>query len=354
MKFAATVIPAIGLIGSAVLATMSPANLQDTGNSLARQAFDIKDLVLAINSTMNAGPMQDVFEEIDDMYEAVLANIQLIIGTKTLTQESQDVQLVYEAYSYLAQGMFELMDALGSSATNFIAMDDQNEFRVPASIREVGGVVDAWMFNMIGLFPANSSYSDEAANQKNQVDSHFRRAIASYHLATAKTDSPYGNITNIVSTDALTMDNSTDSGDVTSDASKNDAGSSDNAGASDNAGSSNTVDASSTTGTSDAKDSTSNVGAASNDVRTTSASSDETFSTTGASNNGDASIDGTSSTDASTSSTSTDGASSSDASSNNTSASGSSNVNGSSNTDVNGNPADTPCAEEGPAAPASN
>ncbi|KAF9631150.1 hypothetical protein BFW01_g2012 [Lasiodiplodia theobromae] len=354
MKFAATVIPAIGLIGSAVLATMSPANLQDTGNSLARQAFDIKDLVLAINSTMNSGPMQDVFEEIDDMYEAVLANIQLIIGTKTLTQESQDVQLVYEAYSYLAQGMFELMDALGSSATNFIAMDDQNEFRVPASIREVGGVVDAWMFNMIGLFPANSSYSDEAANQKNQVDSHFRRAIASYHLATAKTDSPYGNITNIVSTDALTMDNSTDSGDVTSDASKNDAGSSGNAGASDNAGTSNTVDASSTTSTSDSKDSTNNVGAASNDVRTTSASSDETSSTTGASNNSDASIDGTSSTDASTSSTSTDGASSNDASSNNTSASGTSNVNGSSNTDVNGNPTDTPCAEEGPAAPASN
>lgn len=58
MKFSAAVIPAIGLIGSAVLATMSPANLQDTGNSLARQAFDIKDLVLAINSTMNSGPMQ--------------------------------------------------------------------------------------------------------------------------------------------------------------------------------------------------------------------------------------------------------------------------------------------------------
>lgn len=262
--------------------------------------------------------------------------------------------------------MFELMDALAGSADNFVAMDDQNEFRVPASIREVGGVVDAWMFNMIGLFPSNSSYSDQAANQKNQVDSHFRRAIASYHLATAKTDSPYGNITNIVSTDALTMDNSTDSGDVTSDASKNDAGSSGNAGTSDNAGTSNTVDASSTAGTSDATsstdstDSTNNVSAASNDVRTTSASSDETSSTTGASNNGaasnngDVSVDGTSSTDASTSSTSTDSASSSDASSNNTSTSGTSNVNGSSNTDVNGNPADTPCTEEVPAAPASN
>lgn len=42
------------------------------------------------------------------MYEAVLANIQLIIGTKTLTQESQDVQLVYEAYSYVYLPIFHL------------------------------------------------------------------------------------------------------------------------------------------------------------------------------------------------------------------------------------------------------
>lgn len=55
-----------------------------------------------LSNTLN----QDVFEEIDDMYEAVLANIQLIIGTKTLTQESQDVQLVYEAYSYVCLPTF--------------------------------------------------------------------------------------------------------------------------------------------------------------------------------------------------------------------------------------------------------
>ncbi|EKG16139.1 hypothetical protein MPH_06576 [Macrophomina phaseolina MS6] len=101
--------------------------------------------------------------------------------------------------------MFELMDALSTSAETFVALDDQNEFRVPASIREVGGVVDAWMFNMISLFPSNSSYADQAANQKNQVDSHFRRSIAAYHLATAKTASPYGNITSIVSLDALAI-----------------------------------------------------------------------------------------------------------------------------------------------------
>lgn len=110
--------------------------------------------------------------------------------------------------------MFELMDALGGSATNFVALDKQNEFRVPAAIREVGGVIDAWMFNMISLFPANSSYADQAANQKNQVDSHFRRSIAAYHLATAKTGTPYGKITNIVSGDALNMDNPTESGDA--------------------------------------------------------------------------------------------------------------------------------------------
>ncbi|EOD44933.1 hypothetical protein BKCO1_4800052 [Neofusicoccum parvum] len=205
MKFTTQIISAFGLLGGAALATMSPANLQDTANSLARQSFDIKDLVLQINSTMNSGPMQDVFEEMDDLYDTVLANIQLVIGSATLSEDSQDVQLVYEAYSYLVQGMFELMDALGGSADNFVALDDQNEFRVPASVREVGGVVDAWMFNMIGLFPSNSSYSDQAANQKNQVDSHFRRSIAAYHLATAKTATPYGNITSIVSLDALAI-----------------------------------------------------------------------------------------------------------------------------------------------------
>ncbi|KAL1649601.1 hypothetical protein SLS58_001658 [Diplodia intermedia] len=202
MKYSAPIIALFGVLGG-VSATMSPANMQDTGNSLARQAFDIKDLVLQIDSTKNAGPMQDVFEEMDDLYDTVLANIQLIIGSATLSEASEDVQLVYEAYSYLCQGMFELMDALASSADNFVAMDTQNEFRVPASIREVGGVVDAWMFNMIGLFPSNSSYADQSANQKNQVDSHFRRSIAAYHLATAKTASPYGNITSIVSLDAL-------------------------------------------------------------------------------------------------------------------------------------------------------
>lgn len=102
------------------------------------------------------------------------------------------------------------MDALGSSATTFISVDRQNGFRVPASIREVGGVIDAWMFNMISPFPSNSSNADEAANWKSQVDSHFRRSMAAYHLATAKTGSAYGNITNVVSTDSLSMDNSTE------------------------------------------------------------------------------------------------------------------------------------------------
>ncbi|EOD47687.1 hypothetical protein UCRNP2_5567 [Neofusicoccum parvum UCRNP2] len=154
--------------------------------------------------------MMDVFDEMDDLYETVLANIQLVIGSAALTEESQDVQLVYEAYSY-------------------------NEFRVPASIREVGGVIDAWMFNMIGLFPSNTSYADEAANQKNQVDSHFRRSIAAYHLATAKNSNPYGNITNIVSLDGLTTNNSTEPDFLTTESS-DDNGTSGNAGSSDTDG----------------------------------------------------------------------------------------------------------------------
>ena len=57
MKYTAPIIALFGLLGG-VSATMSPANMQDTGLSLARQAFDVKDLVLQISSTMNSGPMQ--------------------------------------------------------------------------------------------------------------------------------------------------------------------------------------------------------------------------------------------------------------------------------------------------------
>lgn len=38
----------------------------------------------------------------DDLYDTVLANIQLVVGSAALTEESQDVQLVYEAYSYVS------------------------------------------------------------------------------------------------------------------------------------------------------------------------------------------------------------------------------------------------------------
>lgn len=58
MKPGIVIVPAVGLLAGAVMATMTPANLQDTANSLAFQAFDAKDLVLTINSTLNAGPMQ--------------------------------------------------------------------------------------------------------------------------------------------------------------------------------------------------------------------------------------------------------------------------------------------------------
>lgn len=38
----------------------------------------------------------------DDLYDTVLANIQLIIGSAALTETSEDTQLVYEAYSYVS------------------------------------------------------------------------------------------------------------------------------------------------------------------------------------------------------------------------------------------------------------
>jgi hypothetical protein len=50
-------------------------------------------------------------------------------------------------------------------------------------------------FNVVAIFPSNTSFAFQTANQKNQVDTHFKQAIAAIHLATAKTPAPYSNTT---------------------------------------------------------------------------------------------------------------------------------------------------------------
>jgi hypothetical protein len=92
------------------------------------------------------------------------------------------------------------MDGITASASTFVSLDAQNEFRIPCAIRELSGVVDSFFFNVIALFPSNTSFAFQTANQKGQVDTHFLQAIAAIHLATAKTPAPYSNTTDPVST----------------------------------------------------------------------------------------------------------------------------------------------------------
>jgi len=183
----------IVLMATRAHAAMNPSDIQSTCNALAASAFGLKDLVLAINSTSNVGPMQDVFGEFHDLFDSVLADVGLMTGSATLTQAT-DQQTVYEAFSNFVQGLLELMDALSGSASTFIKLDEQSEFRIPTEVRALGGVVDAYFFNLIGLFPASSAYYAQSNNQKGQVDTHFRQAVHSFHLATALTPQPYSNI----------------------------------------------------------------------------------------------------------------------------------------------------------------
>ncbi|KAK3349033.1 hypothetical protein B0T25DRAFT_591563 [Lasiosphaeria hispida] len=108
-----------------------------------------------------------------------------------------DQQYLYESYSYFVQGLFELMDAVTESAPTLIQLDKQAEFRIPAAIHEVAVVVDALLFQVMAVFPDDTTYSQQTANQKSQVDTHFRQAVHGFHIATANTGTPYSNTTSI-------------------------------------------------------------------------------------------------------------------------------------------------------------
>jgi len=175
-------------------AAMDSSAIANACNALALESFGLKDLVLVINANKAGAAMTDVFDEFNDLFDAVLDNIGLITGTLVIADPAAQ-QSVYEAYSYFVQGLFELMDGISTSATTFITLDSQNEFRIPMEVQTLRGVVDAYFFNVISVFPANSSYSSQSNNQKGQVDSHFRQAVQAFHLATAKSPQPYSNIT---------------------------------------------------------------------------------------------------------------------------------------------------------------
>ncbi|KAI9838961.1 MAG: hypothetical protein M1819_004169 [Sarea resinae] len=194
--FLFTIVAALMAFISQAQATMRPTDIENTANALAHQAFTLKDLVKTINSTENAGPLPDVFEEFDNLFDAILADIDLM-GNTAIIDNGDDQQEVYEAFSFLVQGLFELMDALTGSAQVFINLDPHNQYKIPAAVKILGGVVDAYFFNMIDLFPSNTSYDPQASNQKGQVDTHFDQAVDAFHLVTATSPAPYSNITSI-------------------------------------------------------------------------------------------------------------------------------------------------------------
>ncbi|KAK4160873.1 hypothetical protein QBC43DRAFT_324781 [Cladorrhinum sp. PSN259] len=173
---------------------MTASEITFACNSLARMAFDLKDLVNVVAIKRNPGPFQDILDEFNDISDSCLSNISVMIRSSVVTDQG-DQQLIYEAYSNFVQGLFELMDSVTEYASVLIVLDKQAEFRVPAAVREIAGVVDALLFQVIAVFPVNTSYSSQTANQKSQVDTHFRQAVHSFHLATANTGSPYSNTT---------------------------------------------------------------------------------------------------------------------------------------------------------------
>lgn len=87
------------------------------------------------------------------------------------------------------------MDSVSETAPTLIQLDKQAEFRIPAAVHEVAGVVDALLYQVMAVFPTGTSYAQQAANQKSQADTHFRQAVHAFHLATANTGTPYSNIT---------------------------------------------------------------------------------------------------------------------------------------------------------------
>ncbi|GAB1317884.1 hypothetical protein MFIFM68171_08094 [Madurella fahalii] len=177
-------------------AAMSPPEITVACNSLARMAFDLKDLINVVALKRNPGPFQDILDEFNDISDSCLSNISVMIRSSIVTDQS-DQQLIYEAYSNFVQGLFELMDAVTESAPALIVLDKQAEFRIPAAVREIAGVVDALLLQVMAVFPTDTSYSQQTANQKSQVDTHFRQAVHSFHLATANTGSPYSNTTTV-------------------------------------------------------------------------------------------------------------------------------------------------------------
>ena len=105
---------------------MTPSEITFACNSLARMAFDLKDLVNVVATKRNPGPFQviksqylssvyllsvtgkrnanqparpqDILDEFNDISESCLSNISVMIRSSVVTEQGNQ-QLIYEAYS---------------------------------------------------------------------------------------------------------------------------------------------------------------------------------------------------------------------------------------------------------------
>ncbi|KAF3390314.1 hypothetical protein F1880_009091 [Penicillium rolfsii] len=167
---------ALCLCTGCTVAAVTPHEIANSLNELAQQGFATKNLVLEINSTADDGPLPDVYTEMDTMVTVVLTDVKFMTNTPTITDQMEE-QDVYEGYSNFVQSLLELMDAFASSATQLKSINQEAKSKIPSEIRVLQSAIDAYFYNIIGLFPATSSYNAQANNQKAQLDTHCFQAV---------------------------------------------------------------------------------------------------------------------------------------------------------------------------------
>ncbi|KAJ5915710.1 hypothetical protein N7466_011643 [Penicillium verhagenii] len=163
------------------VAASTPSQIADSLNDLAQQGYAAKALVVKMNTTADAGPISDFYNEIDGMVTAVLSDVKDVVNTPIISDSGEE-QTVYNGYSSFVQSLLELMDALSSSASQLKSIDSATKDRVPSEVRYLQSAVDAYFYNVIGLFPETSAYNTQASNQKSQVDTHCFQAVSAFDL----------------------------------------------------------------------------------------------------------------------------------------------------------------------------
>ncbi|OQE34573.1 hypothetical protein PENCOP_c017G06497 [Penicillium coprophilum] len=176
-----SLIVAICLCTRRTVAALMSGEIANSLNELAQQGFAVKDLVLEINSTFDGGPIPDIYTEMDTIVTVALTNVKFMTNTPIITNQAEE-QIVYEGYSNFVQSLLELMDALSSSAAQLKSLNQTTINKIPSEVRILQTAVDAYFYNIIGLFPAISSYNTQANSQKAQVDTHCFRAIWAFDL----------------------------------------------------------------------------------------------------------------------------------------------------------------------------